>query len=116
MNNIPIKKKHSNSMVVRLLGSRIKQYRIAYRLTQKEMSEQTGINVVTLRKFENGQSYNIGLNSFIAIMRVLDKVEKFDELLPPMGMSVYEEEKILNKRPKRVKHANKNIESDTMGD
>ena len=103
-------------MVVRLLGSRIKQYRIAYRLTQKEMSEQTGINVVTLRKFENGQSYNIGLNSFIAIMRVLDKGEKFDELLPPMGMSVYEEEKILNKRPKRVKHANKNIESDTMGD
>lgn len=103
-------------MVVRLLGSRIKQYRIAYRLTQKDMSEQTGINVVTLRKFENGQSYNIGLNSFIAIMRVLDKVERFDELLPPMAMSVYEEEKILNKRPKRVKHADKDFESNTMGD
>ena len=103
-------------MVVRLLGSRIKQYRIAYRLTQKEMSEQTGINIVTLRKFENGQAYNIGLNSFIAIMRVLDKIERFDELLPAMGMSVYEEEKILKKRPKRVKHATKNSESDPMGD
>ena len=74
-------------MIVRILGSRVKQYRIAHRLTQKEMSELTGINVVTLRNFENGNAYNISMNSFIAIMKVLDKVERFDELLPPMAMS-----------------------------
>lgn len=105
----------SNSYIVRVLGSRVKQYRLAHRLTQKELSEQTGINIVTLRKFESGQAYNIGMNSFIAIMRVLDKLPRFDELLPPMGMSVYEEEKILKKRTKRIKHGKSDIESDTLG-
>lgn len=98
-------------MIVRILGSRVKQYRIAHRLTQKEMSELTGINVVTLRNFENGNAYNISMNSFIAIMKVLDKVERFDELLPPMAMSVYEEEKILKKRANRVRHARQDAES-----
>ena len=112
---MPIKKKLSNSMIVRILGCRVKQYRLAHRLTQKEMSELTGINVVTLRNFENGTAYNIGMNSFIAIMKVLDKVERFDELLPPMGISVYEEEKILKKRAKRIKHGRKDSESNVMG-
>ena len=91
-------------MIVRILGSRVKQYRIAHRLTQKEMSELTGINVVTLRNFENGKAYNISMNSFISIIKVLDKVERFEELLPPMDISVCEEEKRSNKRAKRVKH------------
>lgn len=91
-------------MIVRILGCRVKQYRIFHRLTQKEMSELTGINVVTLRNFENGNAYNISMNSFIAIMKVLDKVERFDELLPPMGVPVYEKEKIMKKQAKRVKH------------
>ena len=55
------------SQVIIILGRRFKEYRLAYNLTQKEVSEKTGINLITIRKFENGQLYNITLQTFLSL-------------------------------------------------
>ena len=50
---------YSTPELVRLLGNRFKEYRIRCNLTQKDVSEQSGIGLTTIHKFENGTVENI---------------------------------------------------------
>lgn len=94
----------NNAALVKELGIRFKQYRINYRLTQEQVAEQAGMSVVTLRNFENGKLYNLTLVNFLGLMRVLHRLDKVDDLLPEIPLSAYEMEKILNRRPKRIRN------------
>ena len=38
--------------LVKLLGARFKDYRLRSNMTQKEVSEQSGITITTIHKFE----------------------------------------------------------------
>ena len=58
---------YSTPELVRLLGNRFKEYRIRCNLTQKDVSEQSGIGLTTIHKFENGTAGNISLSTFIAV-------------------------------------------------
>ena len=40
--------------LVKLLGARFKDYRLRSNMTQKEVSEQSGLTVTTIHKFESG--------------------------------------------------------------
>lgn len=79
--------------------------RISRRLTQKDVSEQTGISILTVRRFENGQAYNIQMSNFIALIRLLDKLDELEKLLPEIPVFAYEIEKIMKNKPRRVRHA-----------
>ena len=48
---------YSTPELVRLLGNRFKEYRIRCNLTQKDVSEQSGIGLTTIHKFENGKMF-----------------------------------------------------------
>ena len=43
--------------LVKLLGARFKDYRLRSNMTQKEVSEQSGITITTIHKFENGSRH-----------------------------------------------------------
>lgn len=92
------------SEVVATLGSRFKDYRIACDMTQQEVSDKSGVSVVTIRKFENGQLYNITLGTFIALLKAIDFTQGLDEVLPEIPVSPYELEKIQQGKRKRVRH------------
>ena len=47
--------------IIQALGKRFKEYRIAARMTQKEVAEQSGVSLLTIRRFEQGYSYDIKL-------------------------------------------------------
>lgn len=98
-------KQYTDAEIVQALGVRFKEYRLSRRLTQKDVSEQTGISILTIRKFENGQAYNIQMSNFIALMRLLDRLDDIDNLLPEIPVSAYEVEKIMKNRPRRIRHA-----------
>lgn len=98
-------KEYTDAEIVQALGVRFKEYRLSRRLTQKDVSEQTGISILTIRKFENGQAYNIQMSNFIALMRLLDKLDDIERLLPEIPVSAYEVEKIMKNRPRRIRHA-----------
>jgi len=90
--------------MVRELGARFKQYRISYRLTQQQVTEMTGMSTVTLSNFENGKLTNLTLVHFLALMRVLDRLQWVDDLLPEIPISAYEMDKLMKKRKKRVRN------------
>ena len=105
----------ANPEIIAELGRRFKEYRLTYRLTQKEVAEKAGVCLVTLRQFENGKAYNINMGNFLALLRVVDCLEQMDDLLPQIPVSAYTMEKIMNKKPKRIRHGKYYCECDVMG-
>ena len=104
---------YSTPELVRLLGSRFKEYRIRFKeyrmrcnLTQKEVAEQSGIGLTTIHKFENGTANNLSLSTFILLLRVVGQVNALDDVLPELPESPYlvrREEK----KAQRIRHTNK---------
>ena len=97
---------YSTPELVRLLGSRFKDYRMRCNLTQKEVAEQSGIGLTTIHKFENGTAGSLSLSTFILLLRVVGLVNALDDVLPELPESPYlvrREEK----KAQRIRHTNK---------
>ena len=97
---------YSTPELIRLLGSRFKEYRMRCNLTQKEVAEQSGIGLTTIHKFENGTANNLSLSTFILLLRVVGQVNALDDVLPELPESPYlvrREEK----KAQRIRHTNK---------
>lgn len=94
----------SNPEIISELGRRFKEYRLSAMLTQKEAAERAGVSLITLRQFENGRSYNINMGNFLAMLRVVGCLEQVDELLPEMPVSAYAMDRLMQKKPKRIRH------------
>ncbi len=97
---------YSTPELVRLLGSRFKDYRMRCNLTQKEVAEQSGIGLTTIHKFENGTAGNLSLSTFILLLRVVGQVNALDDVLQELPESPYlvrREEK----KAQRIRHTNK---------
>lgn len=45
---------YSTPEIVRLMGTRFNDYRMRCGLTQKDVSEQSGIGLISIHKFESG--------------------------------------------------------------
>lgn len=90
--------------LVRLLGSRFKEYRMRANMTQKEVAEQSGLTVTTIHKFESGAASNLSLGTFLLLMKAIGQIDSLDELLPDLPESPYlykEEKKIQRIRHKK---------------
>ena len=70
---------YSAPELVRMLGIRFKDYRLRANMTQKEITEVTGLTIPTVQRFENGLSNNISLGT-------LEKPSSFD----PRGQSLFD--------------------------
>ncbi len=72
-----------------MLGERFKDYRMRSDMTQKEVSEQSGITINTIHKFENGLAGNISLRTFLQLMRAIEQLDDFDAFMPELPESAY---------------------------
>ena len=90
----------SNYEIAAEIGARFKSYRIALRLTQKDVSEQSGVSIMTIVRFEKGEGNAIRLNNLIALMRAIQKLDCIQEMIPEMSESLY---KTPRKQAKRVR-------------
>lgn len=75
--------------LVKLLGTRFKDYRLRSNMTQKDVAEQSGITVNTIHKFENGISGNMSLGTFLSLMRAIGQIDTLGELMPELPESAY---------------------------
>ena len=91
MNNITQRDLYakSNYEVATELGARLRAYRIALRLTQKEVAEKAGISVITLARFESGASSSISLTYFIGLLRAMEQLERVVDVVPEIPDSLY---------------------------
>ena len=84
----------TNSDMLTLLAKRVKEYRLAARMSQKELAEQQGV------------SRNLTLANFISLLRALGQAERLAEILPELPMppmALREIEKLIPKRVRRGK-------------
>lgn len=91
--------------LIRMLGTRFKDYRLRSNMTQKELSEQTGITVTTIHKFENGTSGNLSFGTFILLMKAIGRLDAIEGLLPELPPSAYllkDEKKVQRVRHKKL--------------
>ncbi len=77
----------SGSQIIREIGQKFKNYRKTMGLTQKEVSKQSGLSVLTISTFENGSSTGITLASFIRLLRAIEFLEEIEKLLPELPPS-----------------------------
>ena len=94
---------YSVTELVRLLGSRFKEYRLRANMTQKEVAEMSGLSVLTIHRFENGSVRNISLGTFILLLKSIGSINDLNELMPeqPESPYLYKEN---NQKAQRVRH------------
>ena len=75
--------------LIKLLGARFKDYRLRSNMTQKDVSEQSGITITTIHKFENGTSGNMSLGTFLLLMKAIGQIDALDEFMPELPECAY---------------------------
>lgn len=93
----------SNNDIVSELGERFRSYRIALRLTQKDVAEQSGVSVMTVVRFEKGEGGSIRLDTFVSLLRAVQRLEGIVESIPEIPTSLYDERKSRNRQKQRVR-------------
>ena len=75
--------------LIKMLGARFKDYRLRSNMTQKEVSEQSGVSINSITKFENGTTGSMSLNTFLLLMKAIGCIEGLDDMMPELPESAY---------------------------
>lgn len=97
----------TNNDILALLARRVKEYRLAARMSQKELAERSGVSQTTISHFEQGTSRNLTLGNFISLLRVLGLEQRLGEVMPELPMPPIALRKIEKLIPKRVRRNGK---------
>ena len=101
----------TNQDIIALLSKRLKEYRLAARISQKEMAERAGVSLTTICHLEQGANRNITLNNFISLLRVIGMEQRLNDLLPELPMPPMALKQINKYIPKRVRRSRNDTES-----
>ena len=95
--------KLTNNDIVRLLASRMKDYRLAARMSQRELAERSGVSYATISHFEQGTHVNLTLTNFVALLRAVGMERRMEDVLPELPFSPMVLREINKLIPKRIK-------------
>ena len=101
----------TNQDYIMLLSQRLKEYRLAARISQKEMAEKSGVSLTTISHLEQGVNQNITLNNFISLLRAVGMEQRLNDLLPELPMPPMALKQINKYIPKRVRRNSHDTES-----
>ena len=93
----------TNQDIIALLCQRLKEYRLAARISQREMAEKSGVSLTTISHLEQGVNRNLTLNNFISLLRVLGLEQRLSELLPELPVPPIALKQMNKYIPKRVR-------------
>lgn len=86
-----------------LIADRIKEYRIAERLSQKEIARLAGVSVSLVQRIEQHRGANVTMLNVISLLRALGMQHRLEDLLPALPISPDIMEKIARATPKRIR-------------
>lgn len=70
----------SEQIILKELGTRMKQYRIALNMTQAELAEKCGVSSSTAVRLENGADLKI--SNYLKILGAMGLLQNLDVLVP----------------------------------
>jgi transcriptional regulator with XRE-family HTH domain len=91
---------HTDQTILKEIGRRLEQIRIARSLTQAELSRRAGIGKRTLERIESGRSAQF--STIVRILRVLESIDIIDTLFAEPGNSPMALLKLKEKPRKRA--------------
>jgi len=94
----------TNMDILLIFARRVKEYRLASRMSQRELAEKSGVSYTTISHFEQGKHPNLTLNNLISLLRALGMENRLAELLPELPvppMALREINKLIPKRVRR---------------
>ncbi len=98
----------NNRDILDLLARRVKEYRLAARMSQRELARNSGVGYTTICHFEQGKHTNLSLNNFISLLRCVGMESRLVELLPELPVPPLALREINKLIPKRVRRKDKN--------
>ncbi len=94
----------TNEDILMTLARRVKEYRLAARMSQRELAQKSGVSYTTISHFEQRKNTNLTLNNFISLLRCIGMENRMTELLPELPvppMALREINKLIPKRVRR---------------
>lgn len=70
----------TTQVVLKEMGTRIKDYRLDMNIKQMDLSKKSGVSIATLRRIEAG--YDVSISKIIAVLLALDLSSNIDYLIP----------------------------------
>lgn len=95
-----------NIDILEILARRVKEYRLAARMSQRELAQKSGVSYTTISHFEQGRNPNMTLNNFISLLRCVGMERRMLELLPELPVPPLALREINKLIPKRVRRKN----------
>lgn len=95
-----------NIDILETLARRVKEYRLAARMSQRELAQKTGVSYTTISHFEQGRNPNMTLNNFISLLRCVGMERRMLEMLPELPVPPLALREINKLIPKRVRKKN----------
>ena len=96
------------------LGRRLREHRVARRLTQEELGLMAGLDRRTVANLENGGDANLA--SFIMVLRALGRFGDLDQLMPEPKEAIDPFEVLKRARGKRTRVRKRRQEEKGDGD
>ena len=87
--------------IVRALGQRLRDRRVAAHLSQAQLAKRAGVSRDTVLRVELGE--NIGLEPLVRLAFALDAAAEFGHLFPPAESRSLDEILAAQRKPKRVR-------------
>lgn len=75
----------SNFLILKELGSRIKDMRIKAGITRDDMCELSGLSISSIKRIENGE--NVKIETILNVMRVLSVLGNLEIIIPEQVMT-----------------------------
>ena len=98
-------KRKTDKDILQELGNRLRGRRIQKRFKQSDLAHRAGISLYTLRKMEQGQSFNV--STLIQVLRALNDLEQLESFLPEVKISPIDMLSSENTTRKRVRNSKK---------
>lgn len=97
----------NNSEILDILAKRLKEYRLAARMSQRELAQKSGVSYTTISHFEQGKNTNLTMGNFISLLRCIGMERRMLEVLPELPIPPMALREINKLIPKRVRRNNK---------
>jgi transcriptional regulator with XRE-family HTH domain len=99
--NVPYFMQTTHS-VLRGIGQRLRDRRIAADLTQGQLAKRADVSRQTVTRAEAGE--NIGLEPLVRLATALDAASEFNALFPPVDSRSLDDILTEQRKPQRVRH------------
>ena len=111
MDDVRIFGTENNEGIMKEIGVRIKDTRIAISLTQKELAERAGVSGRTVERIENGE--NVKVENIINVMRAMQLLQNIELLIPEQEIRPTE---LHDKGKKRMRATSKKSAANSTGE